>query len=170
MKIRRRNAMRLAIIATLAAAAVAAGCATTPEEQAPVSVEERAAKPPAAVETKPIARVDLTSKPAAGSPLKDPNNILSRRSIYYDYDNYDIKDEFRPLVEAHAKYLRENPGAKMLIQANAHERGSREYNVGLGQRRSDSVKLAFSNRCANQRELHSVTTRRYCRRCSSRRR
>ncbi len=128
--------MRLAIIATLAAAAVAAGCATTPEEQAPARVEERAAKP-APVETKPIARVDLTSKPAAGSPLKDPNNILSRRSIYYDFDKFDIKDEFRPLVEAHAKYLRENPGAKMLIQGNADERGSREYNVGLGQRRSD---------------------------------
>ena len=90
--------MRLVIIATLAAAAVAAGCATTPEEQAPARVEERAAKPPAPVETKPIARVDLTSKPAAGSPLKDPNNILSRRSIYYDFDKFDIKDEFRPLV------------------------------------------------------------------------
>ena len=50
-----------------------------------------------------------------------------------------MKDEYRALVEAHAKYLRENPGAKVLIQGNADERGSREYNVGLGQRRSDSV-------------------------------
>jgi peptidoglycan-associated lipoprotein len=149
--------MRLAIIATLAAAAVAAGCATTPDEQAPVSVEERAAKPPAAVETKPITRVDLTSKPAPGSPLKDPNNILSRRSIYYDYDKYDIKDEFRPLVEAHAKYLRENPGAKMLIQGNADERGSREYNVGLGQRRSDSVKRALTILGAKENQIESVS-------------
>jgi peptidoglycan-associated lipoprotein len=149
--------MRLAIIATLAAAAVAAGCATAPaEEQAPAGVEERAAKP-APVETKPIARVDLTSKPAAGSPLKDPNNILSRRSIYYDYDKFDIKDEFRPLVEAHAKYLRENPGAKMLIQGNADERGSREYNVGLGQRRSDSVKRALTILGAKENQLESVS-------------
>ncbi|HXL74668.1 MAG TPA: hypothetical protein VN967_02330, partial [Burkholderiales bacterium] len=102
--------MRLVIIATLAAAAAAAGCATTPEQQPPASVEERAAKPPAPVETKPIARVDLTSKPAPGNPLKDPNNILSRRSIYYDFDKFDIKDEYRSLVEAHAKYLRESPG------------------------------------------------------------
>ena len=146
--------MRLAIIATLAAAAVAAGCATTPEEQAPARVEERAAKP-APVETKPIARVDLTSKPAPASPLKDPNNILSRRSIYYDYDKFDIKDEFRPLVEAHAKYLRENPGAKMLIQGNADERGSREYNLGLGQRRSDSVKRALTILGAKDNQIES---------------
>ena len=149
--------MRLAIIATLAAAALAAGCATTPEQQPPASVEERAAKPPAPVETKPIARVDLTSKPAPGSPLKDPNNILSRRSIYYDFDKFDIKDEFRPLVEAHAKYLRENPGAKMLIQGNADERGSREYNVGLGQRRSDSVKRALTILGAKENQLESVS-------------
>jgi peptidoglycan-associated lipoprotein len=149
--------MRLVIIATLAAAALAAGCATTPEEQAPAGVEERAAKPPAAVETKPIARVDLTSKPAAGSPLKDPNNILSRRSIYFEFDKFDIKDEFRPLVEAHAKYLRENPGAKMLIQGNADERGSREYNVGLGQRRSDSVKRALTLLGAKENQIESVS-------------
>jgi peptidoglycan-associated lipoprotein len=130
--------MRLAIIATLAAAALVAGCATTPEQQPPASVEERAAKP-APVETKPIARVDLTSKPAAANPLKDPNNILSKRSIYFDFDKYDIKDEFRPLIEAHAKYLRENAGAKMLMQGNADERGSREYNLALGQRRADAV-------------------------------
>jgi len=151
--------MRLVIIATLAAAAVAAGCATTSEEQAPAGVEERAAKPPAPapVETKPIARVDLTSKPAAGSPLKDPNNILSRRSIFYDFDKFEVKDEFRPLVEAHAKYLRENPGAKMLIQGNADERGSREYNVGLGQRRSDSVKRALTLLGAKESQIESVS-------------
>ncbi len=151
--------MRLALIAILAAAAVAAGCATTPEQQPPAGVEERAAKPaaPAAVETKPIARVDLTSKPAPGSSLKDPNNILSRRSIYYDFDKFDIKDEFRPLVEAHAKYLRENPGAKMLIQGNADERGSREYNVGLGQRRADSVKRALTLLGGKENQIESVS-------------
>ena len=149
--------MRLAIIAILAAAAVAAGCATTPEQQPPASVEERAAKPPAAVETKPIARVDLTSKPAPGNPLKDPNNILSKRSIYYDFDKFDIKDEFRSLIEAHAKYLRENPGAKMLIQGNADERGSREYNVGLGQRRSDSVKKMMTLLGVKETQIESVS-------------
>src|SRR5581483_4758475 len=76
--------------------------------------------------------------------LKDPNNILSKRSVYFDFDKFEVKDEYRPLVEAHAKFLREHPTAKMLIQGNADERGSREYNVGLGQRRSDSVKKMLS--------------------------
>ena len=149
--------MRLVIIAIVAAAAVAAGCATTPEQQPPASVEERAAKPPAAVETKPIARVDLTSKPAPGNPLKDPNNILSKRSIYYDFDKFDIKDEFRSLIEAHAKYLRDNPGARMLIQGNTDERGGREYNVGLGQRRSDGVKKMLILLGAKEAQIESVS-------------
>jgi peptidoglycan-associated lipoprotein len=153
------KSMRAVIIATLAAAALVAGCATTPqEEQAPAGVEDRAAKPAAKpVETKPIARVDVTGKPTPGSPLKDPNNILSKRSIYYDYDKFEVRDEFRPVIEAHAKYLRENPGAKMLIQGNADERGSREYNVGLGQRRSDSVKRALLLLGAKESQIESVS-------------
>src|SRR2546429_3667661 len=149
--------MRLAIIATLAAAALAAGCATTPEQQPPASVEERAAKPPAPVETKPIARVDLTSKPAPANPLKDPNNILSKRSVYFDFDKFDVKDEFKPLVEAHAKFLRDNSTAKMLVQGNADERGSREYNVGLGQRRSDAVKKMLMLLGARENQIESVS-------------
>jgi len=69
------------------------------------------------------------TKPAASGiqPAQDPNNILSKRSIYFEFDRFDVKDEYRPIVEAHAKYLRDNPGAKVLIQGNADERGSREY-------------------------------------------
>jgi peptidoglycan-associated lipoprotein len=51
-----------------------------------------------------------------------------------------VKDEYKPMVEAHARYLRENGGTRMLIQGNTDERGSREYNIALGQRRAESVK------------------------------
>ena len=131
-----------AALTALVAAGVLAACATTPEEQAPAGVEGRKPGEPTAVKPQPVAPVDVTGKPS-GSPfaaLKDPNNILSKRSIYFDFDKFDVKEQYRPLVEAHAKFLRDNPSAKMLIQGNADERGSREYNVGLGQRRSDSVK------------------------------
>ena len=156
--------MRSILIAAFTAAGAAffaAGCSTTPtDEQAPAGVEER--KPAAGgspVEAKPIARVDVTGKPA-GTPfaaLKDPNNVLSKRSIYYDFDKFDVKDEYRPLVEAHAKFLRDNPGAKMLIQGNTDERGSREYNVGLGQRRSDGVKKMLLLLGAKEAQLESVS-------------
>ena len=91
--------------------------------------------PPPAPVVKPVE-----TKPLAGNPLKDPGNILSKRSVYFDFDSSSVKDEFKPLVSAHAKYLNDNRGRKIVIQGNTDERGSREYNIALGQRRSDSVK------------------------------
>jgi peptidoglycan-associated lipoprotein len=125
-------------------ASILAACASTQptDSQPPAAVEDRGGKPSASgVPAKPITGVDLTGRPGTGAAaLKDPNNILSKRSVYYDFDKYDIKDQYKPMVEAHAKYLRENGATRMLIQGNTDERGSREYNVALGQRRSESVK------------------------------
>ena len=154
--------MRAMFYPLIAASLVLGACATTETGDKPgtAGVEDRSkpgatAKP---VESKPIARVE-TGKPG-GSPfaaLKDPNNILSKRSVYFEFDKFDIKDEFRPLVEAHARFLRENPSAKMLIQGNADERGSREYNVGLGQRRSDSLKKMLTLLGAREDQIESVS-------------
>ena len=147
-----------AVIATLIAAAVLAACAT--------SQDKPATQPGAKVEdlSKPGDKTQVTrvepGKPGGGSPfaaLKDPNNILSKRSIFYDLDKYDVRDEYRSLVEAHAKFLRENPSAKMLIQGNTDERGSREYNVGLGQRRSDGVKRMLQLLGARDDQIESVS-------------
>ena len=134
---------------TILIASALAACATTqtPDTQPPAGVEDRApgaARPGTqAVPAKPVTGVDLTGdKPAAAgvAPHRDPANILSQRSVYYDFDKYDIKDEFKPVIEAHARYLRESGNLKMLIQGNTDERGSREYNIALGQRRAESVK------------------------------
>lgn len=139
-----------------------AACSTTPtEEQTPAGVEER--KPAdTSAQTQPVkpgavARVDLTAKPVAKSPLTDPANILSRRSIFYDLDQYDIKDQFKELVEAHARYLRDNPKSRMLIQGNTDERGSREYNVSLGQKRSEGVKRMLLLLGAKEEQIESVS-------------
>jgi peptidoglycan-associated lipoprotein len=152
-----------AILVSLAAASLAllGACATTEEQKPAASAPVEQAKPaakPQAVESKPVARVDATSKP--GSPfaaLKDPKSILSKRQVYFDYDKFEVKDEYRPLVEAHARFLRDNPSAKMLIQGNADERGSREYNVSLGQRRSDSVKKMLTLLGAREDQIESVS-------------
>jgi peptidoglycan-associated lipoprotein len=159
--------MRAILIATLCSAGLLLGaaCSTTPEDQAAASVESRTGpggKPGAdtrAVQPPKVAAVDVTGKPGASSlaALKDPNNILSKRSIYYELDKYDVKDEYRGLIEAHAKYLRENPSARMLIQGNTDERGSREYNVSLGQRRSDGVKRMMVLLGAREEQIESVS-------------
>jgi len=154
--------MRFILI--LAALSLVAACATTPEEQSGAKVEER--KPPAtgigtdtrAVKPPSVAAVDLTQgRTDPASMLKDPNNILSKRSIYYDLDKYDVKEEYRALVEAHAKYLRENPNARILVQGNTDERGSREYNLALGQRRSDGLKRMLTLLGAQERQIEAVS-------------
>jgi peptidoglycan-associated lipoprotein len=140
-----------------------AACSGGPvNEQSPAGVEERQPGEQAGAQTQPVkpgavARVDLTAKPAAKSPLTDPASILSRRSIFYDLDSYDVKDQYKELVEAHARYLRDNPKSKMLIQGNTDERGSREYNVGLGQRRSDGVKRMLLLLGAKEDQVESVS-------------
>jgi len=129
--------------AVLIASLLAACASTQPtDSQPPAAVEDRGGKPGASgVQAKPITGVDLTGRPGTGAAaLKDPNNILSKRSVYYDFDRYDVKDEYKPMIEAHARYLRENGATRMLIQGNTDERGSREYNIALGQRRAESMK------------------------------
>jgi peptidoglycan-associated lipoprotein len=132
---------------TVLIASLLAACAATQttDGQPPAAVEDRGVGKPGAtpqpVESRPISGVDLIGRPGTGaSALKDPNNILSKRSVYYEFDKYDVKDEYKPLIEAHARYLRDNGGTRMLIQGNTDERGSREYNLALGQRRSEAVK------------------------------
>ncbi len=142
--------------------AVLAACSAAPTaEQSPADVED-AKKSAAGAQSKPVpqqdvARVDITGKGGKDSILTDPKSILSRRSIFYDYDKFDVKDEYRDLVEAHAKFLRENPGRKMLIQGNTDERGSREYNVSLGQRRSDGVKRMLLLLGVREDQIESVS-------------
>jgi peptidoglycan-associated lipoprotein len=153
--------MRAMFYPLIAASLVLAACATTETGEKPGAGAEDGTKPgatPRAVQTPGVTKVE-PGKPT-GSPfaaLKDPNSILSKRSVYFEFDKFDIRDEFRPMVEAHAKFLRENPSAKMLIQGNADERGSREYNVGLGQRRSDSLKKMLTLLGAREDQIESVS-------------
>jgi peptidoglycan-associated lipoprotein len=101
--------------------------------------------------------VDVTGRGISGPDPAVKTGVLAQRSIFYDLDQYDVKDQYRQLVEAHARYLRDNPGRKMLIQGNTDERGSREYNIGLGQRRSDGVKRMMLLLGAREDQIESVS-------------
>jgi peptidoglycan-associated lipoprotein len=156
-----RNSI-LKAFAALGAAALIFGCASSPEGDQPAAPVVDAGKPGAVkpggqVISKPVAPVDVTGKPGAGVDARVKQGVLARRSIYYDLDQFDIKDEYRSLVEAHAKFLRDNPTARVLIQGNTDERGSREYNVGLGQRRSDGVKKMMVLLGARENQIESVS-------------
>ena len=158
----------LAITTVGLSAALILGCSSQPTSDEKAGVEERtptATKPasPSTAQTKPASSGGVEAKPLAPSlntgqnPLKDPNNILSKRSIFYDYDSDVIKDEFRPMLQAHAKYLASNRSARMLIQGNTDERGGREYNIALGQRRADAVKRMLVLLGAQESQVESAS-------------
>ena len=137
---------------------VLAGCCEPAgKEQTPVAVEDRKPTVPEAKPViEPVAK-PIVQKPVVGNPLKDPNNILSKRSVYYDYDSSVVKDEYKPLVTAHARYLTQNKSARMTIQGNTDERGSREYNIALGQRRADSAKQMMLLLGAQEAQIETVS-------------
>lgn len=89
--------------------------------------------------------------------VKEPGSLLSKRSIYYDFDKYDIKEEFVPIVEAHSKFLVDHRDLKIAVQGNCDSRGSREYNLALGQRRADSVKRAMVLLGVNDKQIETVS-------------
>ncbi len=80
---------------------------------------------------------DLTT---AADSLNDPNSLLSKRVIYFDFDKSDIQDEFRDIINAHAEYLAINQGVNITIEGHTDERGTREYNIALGERRANAIK------------------------------
>ena len=128
--------MKQLIIPALLALMIA-GCSSTPDtpEQGAAPVESRGAGDSVATVT--ASGADSRKLPPE---LTDPKSILSKRSVYFDYDKYEVKAEYKNLVTAHAKFLANNRQFKMLIQGNTDDRGSREYNLALGQKRSDAIK------------------------------
>ncbi|MDC8445110.1 MAG: peptidoglycan-associated lipoprotein Pal [Nitrosomonas sp.] len=90
-------------------------------------------------------------------PMNDPGSILSQRSVYFDYDSFSVKSEYREMVVAHAQFLRDNPNAQVILQGNTDDRGSREYNLALGQRRADSVKNIMTLSGARNAQIEAVS-------------
>jgi peptidoglycan-associated lipoprotein len=139
----------------LVTAALMAACASTPSQES-----KQAMATPASGQS-PVAATPQTGSAGQGAgtmnPLFDPNSVLSKRSIYYDYDKSDIKPEFRPVIEAHAKYLRDHPGASITIQGNCDERGSHEYNIALGERRSQGVVKMMKLLGVPERQMEAVS-------------
>ncbi|MEZ5628331.1 peptidoglycan-associated lipoprotein Pal [Denitromonas sp.] len=145
--------MRYPLAASMLALALLAGCSSTPmSSDQGASVEDRTA----GAGTIPTVRPDQPQG-AGLAALRDPNNILSKRAIMFDYDSFTIRGQYMPLIEAHGRFLAANPQMKMLIQGSADERGSREYNLALGQKRSDAVKKALMLLGAKEGQIESVS-------------
>ncbi len=82
---------------------------------------------------------------------------LAKRSVYFDYDSYAVKEEFKPVVDAHAKFLATNKNRNILIQGNTDERGGREYNLALGQKRADAVRKSLTLLGVSDAQIEAVS-------------
>jgi peptidoglycan-associated lipoprotein len=133
--------------------ALITACSTPVKLDEKPVVEEKSTKVVTPVDTRTVSPVDTVSV----DPLNDPKGILSKRSVYFDYDSYVVKDEFKSLVEAHAKYLSANKGRKILIQGNTDERGGREYNLALGQKRAEAVRKALALLSVPEAQVEAVS-------------
>ena len=139
---------RIAIAAAVMAAFLAS-CASEPtvDQSAPASSPQVRSPAPQVTPAPP-----QPLRPAATTAAEP-----SKRSVYYEFDQYDVKSEYRALVEAHARYLREQPRAQVAVQGNADERGSREYNLALGQRRSEGVKKMLTLLGVAERRIEATS-------------
>lgn len=135
-------------------AALLAACSSTPNSDGTAApVESRGGADSG------VARVTAPSVDGSGLPseLTDGKSVLSKRSVYFDLDRYEVKDEYKDLVAAHAKFLISHRDFKMLLQGNTDERGSHEYNLSLGQKRADAVKRSLILLGAREDQVESVS-------------
>ena len=127
------NTARVVLISLLSVAALA-GCKKTVKETPPADT--------GAGTTAPVT--DTTTTAGAYGPNDlDTDACLRQRVVYFDLDQDALKPEFQAIVGCHAKYLRDRPSSRMNLEGNADERGSREYNLGLGERRGNAVSSAI---------------------------
>jgi len=149
--------MKRISFAVLAIVAGLYGCATTESQDsgtpaAAPSPTARGGAPASTSGGQPSGGTVGSTSTATGSQRPD-----LKRSVYYEFDKYDVKPEYRALIESHARWLKSNPQARLTIEGNADERGSREYNVALGQRRAESVTKMMVLMGARPEQIEAVS-------------
>ena len=92
-----------------------------------------------------------------GDPLDDPASPLATRVIYFDYDSSQISAEDREIIAAHGRYLLQNAQAKVYMEGHTDERGTREYNIGLGDRRAQAVRRLFEFQGVRSGQIQTVS-------------
>ena len=144
-----RNTMNNVVRILLAAVLVAgvSACAKKAVKTSPAPVEEAA--PTSTMPTESSGRYTRDSL--------DTDSCLRQRVVYFDLDKSEIKPEFQAQIACHAEYLKQFSEARVSLQGNTDERGSREYNLGLGERRGNAVQSALSAAGASSSQLNVVS-------------
>ena len=151
--------MKPVSFAALAVVVALWGCSSTPE-----SPDATAANPAEPGKSSSSAQTGAATKGGAGQGSAVPPVQAGgsqrpdlKRSVYYEYDKYDVKAEYRALLESHARWLKANPQARLTVEGNCDEHGSREYNLALGQRRAESVTKMLVLMGAKPEQIEAVS-------------
>jgi peptidoglycan-associated lipoprotein len=148
-----RNFKSLAFI--VSSAALLSAC-STPVKLDPAPVTDKS--PTVSTPTPPTDPRDVRPVEVTGvDPLNDPKGVLAKRSVYFDYDSYAVRDDGKLVVENHSGYLNKNKGRKVLIQGNTDERGGTEYNLALGQKRAEAVRKSMASLGVAESQMEAVS-------------
>ena len=120
-------------------AAVAAACASNEKKDTAPTVTDRSTAVPS-TQAQGGSSSTQRANPSSGISGNVDGGALAKRSVYFDFDSNSVKDEYRGLVTAHSRNMTDKRDLRMRIEGNCDERGSREYNLALGQRRAEAVK------------------------------
>jgi peptidoglycan-associated lipoprotein len=124
------------------AAAVLAGCSSVKLDDVPVENRTPSATGPAGPGAGSQTQVTPVQADQTAGNTMGPANVS--RIVLFDYDSYVIKPEYQQIIESHARFLKANNGRRVVIEGHTDERGGREYNLALGQRRSEAVRRALN--------------------------
>ena len=127
------------------------------KEDEPVEVTDLSADPASSSEDGEHTYGAEDDSGPAFSQLDDPLSPLSVRTIYFEYDSSEISSDYRSTVEAHSLYLQQNPSTSVILEGHGDERGSREYNLALGERRAKAVKQQMLLLGANSNQIRLVS-------------
>ena len=145
------------LVALIFAAFVLAACSSTATDEAPAAPQETEVERPAPVEAPPAPVVDEPSDfNGAGEPIDENGNLLGR-TFYFGYDKAVLDQADLAALQVHAQILRRNPDRSVVIEGHCDERGTREYNLALGERRADAVRNFLSSAGVSSRQLETVS-------------
>lgn len=142
-----------ALAFVVASSVLFAGCSSTKLEEKPPVVEKAPDTTPSKVDERKV-------EPVVVQTPKDElltNPALANRSVYFDFDKYVVREDGKPVVEAHGKYLANNKTRKVLIQGNTDERGGSEYNLALGQKRAEALRKSLTVMGASDSQMEAVS-------------
>ncbi len=161
----------IASLSVLAAAAVLAACGSTTKLDQPAPVATAAGSGATSgtaggagagataggTPQSQVATVDLASRAAPTAPADGMVALPTQRTVYFDFDSFAVRPEFAAMVEGHAKFLTFNRDKRIAIEGHTDERGSREYNLALGQKRAEAVLRALVLLGAQEGQIEAVS-------------